>query len=492
MNDLGGTVETAYFGYVDIEYWEYSLMCFYLFGLYLYFARRKNQRIKTQPEYKYFLWGLYAKILGGIFFSLIYFYYYKGGDTISYFYSALPLSKLSRVDLMGFFSVLFGDNNVENRQWFTMETGWPYDYIYSDDRTFMVIRLITPVIMLSFESYLITTVMIASLSYIGIWRCYQTFVRYFPDLKGQLAMAFLFMPSCIFWGSAILKDTFTFSAVFWYIHALDNVVFRRRRGLGNISALVISMWLIIAIKPYIFMSLFPLSLLWISYNRLARIRNAMIKYIVLPIGFAVMIGISLLIIFSMSESLDKFSPENALTTIMVTHTDLKRSEEYGANYFDVGEIEENWASVITKFPVATNAALFRPYLWECKNVVMILAGLENTFLLFMSILLLLRARVLYVITMSMNNPIVLLCISFTLFYGFVTGITTPNFGALVRFKIPLLPFFVSGLYIMFYILKRRRIARIHGHQFKFDDLTIRSPAMATSRARNEPVRGQSR
>lgn len=486
MNDLGGTVETAYFGYVDIEYWEYSLMCFYLFGLYLYFARKKNQRIKTQPEYRFFLWGLYAKIIGGIFFSLIYFYYYKGGDTISYFYSALPLSKLARVDQLGFLTVLFGENSVENRQWFTMETGWPYDYIYADDRTFMVIRLITPVIMLSFESYLITTVMIASLSYIGVWRCYQTFVRYFPNLKTQLAIAFLFMPSCIFWGSAILKDTFTFSAVCWYIHAVDNVVFRRKRGLGNIAALVLSMWLIIAIKPYIFMSLFPLSLLWISYNRLSRIRNALIKYIVLPIGFAIMLGISLVVIFSMSESLDKFSPDNALNTIMITHADLKRTEEYGANYFDVGELEDNWASVIAKFPVATNAALFRPYLWECKNVVMILAGLENTFLLFMTLLLLWRARIFFVITMTLNNPIVLLCILFTLFYGFVTGITTPNFGALVRFKIPLLPFFVSALYIMFYMVKQRRLARIHGQRFSFDTVSTGDPAVAPVAVKRRP------
>src|SRR6188508_2146324 len=104
-------VETEYFGNVSIAYWEYSLMLFYLFGMYLYFARQKNRRVQLEPEYKYFLWGLYAKVIGGIFFSLIYFYYYKGGDTISYFYSAQPISKLAKVDISGCFSVLFGEND---------------------------------------------------------------------------------------------------------------------------------------------------------------------------------------------------------------------------------------------------------------------------------------------------------------------------------------------------------------------------------------------
>lgn len=468
-------VDTEYYGKVDIEYWEYSLMFFYLFGLYLYFARQKNLRIKREPEYRYFLWGLYAKILGGIFFSLIYFYYYKGGDTISYFYSALPLVKLAGVNVGDFFHVLFGANSVENRQYFTLETGLPYNYVYSDDRTYMVIRLITPILFVAFESYLITTVIVAGISYIGIWRCYQTFVRYFPRLQGWLAVAFLFMPSCIFWGSSILKDTFTFSAVCWYLHSFDNIFFRRRQRAFSLLAILVATFLIVSIKPYIFMSLFPLSLLWLFYGRLARLRNVLVKYVLLPAGFLAMVGLSFLVLSSLGDKLGKFSMENALDTIMVTQHDLKRAEEYGSNYFDIGPLEATWGSVLSKFPVATNAALFRPYLWECRNVVMVLAGLENLFMLWITLVLLMKSRVLLIPTMISKNPIALLCILFALFYGFITGITTPNFGALVRFKIPLLPLYVAGVRIMIFMLEERRLAIIRGTRFRFDDYAQGDP-----------------
>lgn len=66
-----------YHGYVDIAYWEYSLGAAFLVVVYVIFARQKNVAIKKHPEYKHFLWGLYAKIIGGVAFSLIYFYYYS-------------------------------------------------------------------------------------------------------------------------------------------------------------------------------------------------------------------------------------------------------------------------------------------------------------------------------------------------------------------------------------------------------------------------------
>ena len=69
-----------YHGWLFIEYWEYAMLFFYLVVIYLYFARRKNLMVKKRPEYRYLLWGLYAKLIGGVAFSLIYFYYYGGYD----------------------------------------------------------------------------------------------------------------------------------------------------------------------------------------------------------------------------------------------------------------------------------------------------------------------------------------------------------------------------------------------------------------------------
>lgn len=437
-----------YHGYVGIDYWEYLLSLAYLLVLYLYFARVKNLRIKKDPEYAYLIWGLFAKVLGGVFFSLIYFYYYKGGDTIAYFYSAVSMSKLAKLDPVGYLTLLFGENSVENRRFFNMDTGFPFGYVYFDHRTFFVIRCLSPLVVLAMDSYLITTVVLASLSYMGIWKAYRTFVSYFPELRRELAIAFLFMPSCIFWGSAILKDTFTLSAVCLWIHAIDELFYKRRGGFLQMLVLVLSAFVILMVKPYIFIVLFPVTLLWVFYFRVMRLRNAMVKFVLLPVLLVGLFAASIAVLQRLESSLGKFSLDKAITTIEVTQMDMKRSEQYGENYFDIGEIDGTWTGLLSKFPVATSAGLFRPFLWESRSVVMALGGLENLWLLSLALLTFLRAGPVFFLRVIGSIPIILMAFLFAILFAFLVGVTTPNFGALVRFKIPLIPLFVAALYVV--------------------------------------------
>lgn len=468
-------MHSEYYGWVYIEYWEYLVMFFYLVVMYLYFARQKNLKIKEHSEYRWFIPGFFAKVFGGIFFSLIYFYYYHGGDTTAYFFSSVSLVKLLGTSPGDFLHVWLGDNTVEARSVFTMETGKPYLYLFLDDRQYMVVRLITPFTFISMNSYLITTVMFASVSYAGVWKCYQTFYRYYPRLHKQLAIAVLMMPSAVVWGSSILKDTITFSAFCWFIHALDNLWFRKVEQVSSVFALIISTLLMVWIKPYIFMVLLVVTAIWISYARVARIRNAAIKYLILPVGAVGLCAGMLAVLNSLGDQFGKFSLSSALDEIVATQNDLAHNAEYGSNSFDVGEIEATWPSVLSKFPIATSAALFRPFLTECKNFVMVLSGLENLFILVLFVRMLIRTRIVFFFSAVTGNPLLLVCFTFALLYGFVTGITTPNFGALVRFKIPLLPMFVGGMYIVMFLLEERRRLRNQGITFRFEDYRSGDP-----------------
>lgn len=454
-----------YHGYVGIDYWEYLLSLAYLLVLYLYFARVKNLRIKKDPEYAYLIWGLFAKVLGGVFFSLIYFYYYKGGDTIAYFYSAASMSKLAKLDPTGYFTVLFGENSMENRRFFNLDTGFPYSYVYFDHRTFFVIRCISPLVILALDSYLITTVVLASLSYVGIWRAYRTFVSYFPELRREMAIAFLFMPSCIFWGSAILKDTFTLTAVCLWIHSVDEIFYKKRAGLGHILVVVLSAFVIIMVKPYIFIVLFPVSLLWVFYFRVMRLRNALVKFVLLPMLLLGLVTASVVVLERLDTELGKFSLDNAIATIEITQMDMKRSEQYGENYFDIGEIDGTWSGVLSKFPVATSAGLFRPFLWESRSVVMALSGLENFWLLSLTLITFFRAGPIFFVRVIASIPVVLMSFLFALLFAFLVGVTTPNFGALVRFKIPLIPLFVAALYVVRHMRELGRARMAQGLHF---------------------------
>jgi hypothetical protein len=463
------------FGRATIAYWEYLVLFFYLIVVYLYFARQKNLRIKTRPEYKWFIPGLFAKLFGAIFFSLIYFYYYRGGDTTAYFYSSVSVVRLLFEDPLSFLKVWLGDNTVVTRELFTERSGKPFGYLYYDDRQYMVVRLVTPFTFICIRSFLITTVVFSSVSYIGIWKLYQTLYRYFPRIEKQLAIAVLLMPSSVVWGSAILKDTITFSAFCWFIHAVDNLWFRRVDVVSNVVAITVTSLLMIWIKPYIFMVLLPSITVWLSYSRVSKIRNSIIKYMILPVVAVVMTMGIFLLLDQLGDQFGKFSLQNSLESIISTQRDLANNAEYGTNRFNVGELENNWGSVLSKFPVATTAALFRPFITECNNFVMVLSGLENLFILALCIRMLIRTRIIFMLSSIVGNPLVTTCFTFALLYGFVTGITTPNFGALVRFKIPLLPLFVAGMYIVIFLVDERKRLRGRGQTFRFENYRSGDP-----------------
>ncbi|NNF02533.1 MAG: hypothetical protein HKN22_07590 [Bacteroidia bacterium] len=59
------------------------------------------------------------------------------------------------------------------------------------------------------------------------------------------------------------------------------------------------------------------------------------------------------------------------------------------------------------------------------------------------------------------------CIIFSLFFAFSVGLSTSNFGSLVRYKIPLLPFFVAALFITAEMHRQyKRVAVTKSMEFK--------------------------
>ena len=474
----------GYYGEVGINIWEYQLTLAYIAIMYLYFSRKKNLNIKLRPEYKYLVSGLMVKIIGGVIFSLIYFYYYQGGDTTSYFYSGVAMTRMLFIDPFEFIrQTIFGDNSLRALQTYTAQDVRPYAYMFRDTHTFQVLRIVSWLALLTFNSYLISTLLLASISFLGIWLGYLTFVSYYPAIMNKLAIGFLFMPSAIFWGSGILKDTLTFSAVCAWVHAVDEVFFKRRNTVSRGILLIVSALVMIKVKPYIFMVMVPATLLWLLYMRVARIKNILVRFVVIPTTVAVLIIMSIAILARMQNLLGKFALDEALVNIENIQTDMAHNDSYGDNKFDVGSFDGTWWGVVKKFPVATNAVLFRPYLWESRSVVIGLSGLENLFVLGLTLYVLFKAGLRFSWRCITSIPLLLMSMSFALLFAFVVGVTTANFGALVRFKIPMLPFYICSLYIILYLAAERKRARSKGLRFNLADYRSGAPARTDTKRR---------
>jgi hypothetical protein len=100
------------------------------------------------------------------------------------------------------------------------------------------------------------------------------------------------------------------------------------------------------------------------------------------------------------------------------------------------------------FLPAINVTLFRPYFWEAKNIMMVAAALESSIILFYSFFIFLGLGFFKVLRLINEDPFLLMCLAFALLFAFAVGFSSYNFGALVRYKIPCIPFYLSALFIL--------------------------------------------
>jgi len=425
-----------------LEIWEIFLAPIYILLIFVFAFF-----IPSQGDRRIFNLGLGAKVTGGIAFTLIYLFYYRGGDTIVYYKTAIAYCNLILQSPFEGLAITLSNNSIENFSFFTPETGYPVRHIFNDSATLMVSKIAIPFLLLSFKSYLIGSLLISFISYLSIWQLFKLF-RHLTNNKQISMLSTLFVPSILFWGSGISKDTITFAATCYFVYGAYWIIIRRKFKLMIVILSAISLWLIITIKPYIFLVLFPGTLVWIFFNSIQSIKNKFIRTATVPIILVSSIIISGFTLNSISSVLGEYSTDNIMRKAIIAQEDLKQ-DYYGGNSFDIGKIEPTTAGVISKFPIATFYGFFGPTLVHVNNVVMLFSALENTVLLFLSISIFLLRNPVKTLQRLSGEPFLTFCLLFSVLFAFGIGLSSPNFGALVRFKIPLLPFFLIMLLSIF-------------------------------------------
>jgi hypothetical protein len=88
---------------------------------------------------------------------------------------------------------------------------------------------------------------------------------------------------------------------------------------------------------------------------------------------------------------------------------------------------------------------------------MALSAIENFILLLFTIYIFTLTSFRKMLLIIKNNPLILYSVIFSLMLAFGVGIATANFGALVRYKIPLIPFYFSALFLIYKIAEKQKI-----------------------------------
>jgi hypothetical protein len=413
-------------------------------------AIRIERKHENNSVYRYYHWGLLYKIAGALALCGIYIFYYGGGDTTGYFRSAMAMRSLFFQDAGAYFSILANNLTPENFSAFNNSTGYPI--YYHDPNSFTVVRFTSVVLLFTTGSFLQASILTAIITYSGIWKLYLMFTEQYPKNEKFFAIAVLFIPSVAFWGSGILKDSYTMAATGWLVYAFYKIFFKRERPGFHLLAILVSAYVLISIKAYILFALVGGILVWMLFHFMSRLKSIFFRILILPLLAVMFFGLGQYIIFSLGSYVGSYysSMDALLEKAIVTQDDLTR-DYYGGNSFDIGELDPSLGSIFSKAPKAIIAGLYRPFITEANNPVMFISGIENSFLLLLLLWVIYKVGFIRTISIMFDRPVVLFCMAYSILFAFSVGLTTANFGALVRYKIPLLPFYVAALYIIYHI-----------------------------------------
>ncbi len=441
-------------GTTDILLTPLYLIVFFMAFLFIRNLLYPNDKLMR----KYFMQGLALKFLGAICVGFVYFFYYGGGDTNEFYNNANVMYSAFGDNASDFLILLFSGNDYNLP---TSVEYMPWMYFRTDDSSYMIGKIAGVFSLFTFDTYLPIALCFAVVSFTGVWAMFTTFVDAFPKLKSQFAIATLFIPSVFFWGSGVLKDSITLACVGWITWGSYNLFIKRKKMFGSILLIALGSYFCLIIKPYIILSFAPSLVFWVFLNYRDRVKLQFLRVMMGPMVIVVSSIAGYFVISKLGSEYQAYSLTNALNTannFQSWHGYLAQTAN--ASGYSLGVSDGSVSSILKSVPAAINVTLFRPYPWETRNPVMLLSALESFALLLFTIRIFYRTGIGRTFKAIGGNATVFFCIFFAMFFGFCVGFTAYNFGALVRYKIPCIPFFVAGLFILNFITEQENIKRL--------------------------------
>lgn len=254
----------------------------------------------------------------------------------------------------------------------------------------------------------------------------------------------------------------TIGAVGWFIYGLDKIFFEKKKIVVFAFIMLLAAYVLYTVKIYILLCLIPSSIIWVLSNSLKRVRNLVLRSMVAPFIVFIAVLAGSLAVKEVGEDNSRYNIENLAYTAKISAEWIHYvSMREGGSAYTLGDFDYSPTGMIKKFPLAIWVTLYRPYLWESHNTVMLLSALESLAMLLLTVYIVFKSGVIRSLKLSVSLPILLFCFTFSIAFAFAVGISTYNFGSLVRYKIPMLPLFIMGLFIMYDQAKReKKLSRI--------------------------------
>jgi hypothetical protein len=401
--------------------------------------------VTNEVNRRYFLPGLTVRIVGALALGFIYQFYYHGGDTYNFHtHGSRHIWEAFWDSPDKGFKLLFSDGSYHGDT-FRYASRIPF---FRDKSSYTVIKIAAFFDLFTFSSYAATALFFAVISFIGSWSLFLTFYDKERTSNSWVAIVTLFMPSVFFWGSGLLKDTISLACISIATYLIKTIFIEKRWGVIKILILALAIYLTLLIKMYILLCYIPAAICWVATSYLAKIKSRILQLMVLPFGLVFIVFTGYTLTDQIGNNDKRYKFDALAETSQITAYDIAYMTGFQAgSTYSLGELDGTFSGMVKLAPQAVNVSLFRPYLWEVRNPLMLMTSLESLSIFLFMMYVLIKSR--GYIFRGITDPKVIFCLIFSLTFAFAVGVSTFNFGTLSRYKIPLIPFFLLALILIY-------------------------------------------
>ena len=397
--------------------------------------------------------GFTAKIVGCFGFIAVYALYYGYGDTFGYFEAATELRRILIQDpgrIISTISATALDSSSHGNMGIRF-----FDSSYINPSNYTVVRFTLLFGILTYNSYIAASLLFAFSSFIGIWALYRVVAHIFPDHYTAVTIPILYIPSVFFWGSSMMKDSIVIGFLGLLTYGIYWLFFQKKKLFLSFLFVLFSVYILSNVKQYVIIAYAPALVVWLSLGPLNRL-PVKERWIAMP--FLLLAGIIIIggLFPFLEKASQRYTIEQVLETAETTANYIHRTTPEGGSGYTLGEVSYTPLGMLVVFPRAVTVTLFQPFLYEVRNPVMLLSAIESLVFLMGTIFILFKLGLFRFISNVMNHPFLLMCLVFSVFFAFAIGISTYNYGSLVRYKIPCLPFYGIALILPYMIWRAKR------------------------------------
>lgn len=384
------------------------------------------------------LWLLFSiKLAIGFGLTWVYTVYYTNrleADIFKYFDDSEVMYNALYSNPIDFFKMLFGygnDNEYFFNSYYLEMNNWDRVYessTYNDSRT--IIRINAMLRVVSMGNFHIHTLFFTALSMVGFTAIFRSFQDFFSKKKGALIIIIFLIPSVIFWSSGALKESILICGMGVLIYSLK-LLTEQKVNIKFLTLFILSFILLFFLKFYVLLALLP-SVIGYFISAKFQIKHPLIIYSSIILVFGVLA-------FNSKEIPPYFDFVETMVTKQKNFIRLAEVTEPGSR-FELTKLEPTFIGIVSAVPEAIVNCFTRPLITKGNQLIFLPSIVENT--LFLALIIIsffsgLKRKV--KLTIETKNMF-WFSVFFVLILFTIIGLTTPVSGALVRYKIPALPF----------------------------------------------------